>query len=54
MVYKDNGFFAFAKDHATMQNAGVHFLEEPRHEAYGTVAIFEDLYGNVWDLLQLK
>lgn len=44
----------FAKDHAAMVQAGVHFLEEPRHEAYGSVAVFEDLYGNSWDLLQLK
>lgn len=44
----------FAADHAAMVRAGVHFLEEPRHEAYGSVAVFEDLYGNTWDLLQLK
>jgi hypothetical protein len=30
----------------------VRFLEEPRREAYGTVAVFQDLYGNKWDLLQ--
>jgi catechol 2,3-dioxygenase-like lactoylglutathione lyase family enzyme len=42
----------FARDHARMQAAGVHFLEAPRHEPYGTVAVFEDLYGNRWDLLQ--
>ncbi|MGW6896554.1 VOC family protein [Streptomyces sp. NBC_01727] len=50
------GFFLhtedFAADHARMQAAGVHFLEEPRHETYGSVAVFEDLYGNRWDLLQ--
>jgi hypothetical protein len=33
---------------------GVKFLETPREESYGTVAVFEDLYGNKWDLLQLK
>ena len=44
----------FANDHAKMLRAGVKFLEEPRHEAYGSVAVFEDLYGNKWDLLQLK
>ncbi|MGN8023515.1 VOC family protein [Phyllobacterium sp. 22229] len=44
----------FAADHAAMVRAGVHFLEEPRHETYGSVAVFEDLYGNTWDLLQLK
>ncbi len=37
-----------------MSAAGVRFLEEPRHEAYGSVAVFEDLYGNRWDLLQPK
>ncbi|MFH8724633.1 VOC family protein [Streptomyces termitum] len=42
----------FARDHARMSEAGVKFLEEPRHEAYGSVAVFEDLYGNRWDLLQ--
>ncbi len=44
----------FSNDHAKMLRAGVKFLEEPRHEAYGSVAVFEDLYGNKWDLLQLK
>jgi catechol 2,3-dioxygenase-like lactoylglutathione lyase family enzyme len=44
----------FAGDHARMVAAGVSFLEEPRHEAYGAVAVFEDLYGNRWDLLQPK
>ncbi|MGA4729592.1 VOC family protein [Micromonospora taraxaci] len=42
----------FARDHARMVAAGVRFLEEPRHEAYGSVAVFVDLYGNRWDLLQ--
>ncbi|NJP33098.1 VOC family protein [Micromonospora thermarum] len=42
----------FAADHARMSAAGVRFLEEPRHEAYGSVAVFEDLYGNRWDLIQ--
>ena len=42
----------FARDHAAMTAAGVTFLEAPRHEPYGTVAVFEDLYGNRWDLLQ--
>ncbi|MEU1889926.1 VOC family protein [Streptomyces pristinaespiralis] len=50
------GFFLhtddFARDHARMTAAGVRFLEEPRHEAYGSVAVFEDLYGNKWDLLE--
>lgn len=42
----------FAGDHAAMLAAGVRFREAPRHEAYGTVAVFEDLYGNVWDLIE--
>ena len=45
---------AFEADHARMSAAGVTFLEAPRHEAYGSVAVFEDLYGNRWDLLQPK
>ena len=44
----------FARDHARMLAQGVKFLEAPRHEAYATVAVFEDLYGNKWDLLQPK
>jgi len=52
------GFFLhtddFDADHARMQAAGVKFLEAPRREPYATVAVFEDLYGNRWDLLQPK
>ncbi len=44
----------FARDHAAFRARGVRFLEDPRHEVYGTVAVFADLYGNRWDLLQLK
>lgn len=51
------GYFLYVDDfataHARMTELGVHFEEEPRHEAYGTVAVFRDLYGNRWDLLQL-
>ncbi len=43
----------FDRDHARMTAAGVRFREAPRNEPYGTVAVFEDLYGNPWDLLQL-
>ncbi|WP_084076901.1 VOC family protein [Demequina sp. NBRC 110057] len=42
----------FAAAHARMTAHGVHFREEPRHEPYGTVAIFEDLYGAPWDLIE--
>ncbi|MDQ0455293.1 VOC family protein [Rhizobium paknamense] len=52
------GFFLetddFARDHAAFLAAGVTFREPPRHEAYGSVAVFEDLYGNLWDLIQPK
>ena len=44
----------FARDHAEWSARGVRFLEPPRHEDYGTVAVFEDLYGNKWDLVQPK
>jgi catechol 2,3-dioxygenase-like lactoylglutathione lyase family enzyme len=42
----------FARDHAAFTAAGVRFREAPRHEPYGTVAVFEDLYGQPWDLIQ--
>lgn len=42
----------FARDHARLQAAGVRFVREPSHEEYGTVAVFEDLYGNRWDLIE--
>ena len=42
----------FDRDHARMRVNGVRFLEEPRREAYGTVAVFVDLYGNKWDLIE--
>jgi catechol 2,3-dioxygenase-like lactoylglutathione lyase family enzyme len=42
----------FARDHRAMQSRGVNFPEQPRKESYGTVAVFEDLYGNKWDLIQ--
>jgi catechol 2,3-dioxygenase-like lactoylglutathione lyase family enzyme len=44
----------FVRDYEKMVSRGVRFLESPRHENYGTVAVFEDLYGNKWDLLQLN
>lgn len=44
----------FARDHALMLAKGVAFREAPRHEAYGSVAVFADLYGNLWDLIQPK
>lgn len=42
----------FARDHKEFTARGVRFLESPRHEDYGTVAVFQDLYGNKWDLIE--
>ena len=44
----------FWLDYQMMKDRGVCFLEPPREEAYGTVAVFEDLYGNRWDLIEQK
>jgi len=44
----------FWRDYNRMKENNVHFLEEPRNEPYGTVVVFEDLYGNKWDLLEMK
>lgn len=42
----------FARDYHAYTQRGVRFVEQPRHEPYGIVAVFEDLYGNRWDLIQ--
>jgi catechol 2,3-dioxygenase-like lactoylglutathione lyase family enzyme len=44
----------FWRDYRDMQSRGVRFVEQPRDEAYGTVAVFVDLYSNRWDLVQPK
>ena len=44
----------FWRDYEQMKYKGVNFVEEPRAEEYGTVVIFQDLYGNRWDLIQIK
>ena len=44
----------FQRDYATLVARGVVFVREPKTESYGTVAVFKDLYGNLWDLLELK
>lgn len=50
------GFFLhtddFARDHARLLTARAHFEEAPRHETYGSVVVFRDLYGNRWDLIE--
>jgi catechol 2,3-dioxygenase-like lactoylglutathione lyase family enzyme len=52
------GFFLetdnFTRDHAAFLAHGVKFLEAPRHEPYGTVAVFEDPFGNKWDVIEPK
>jgi len=42
----------FQRDYASMREAGVTFVREPKREEYGSVAVFKDLYGNLWDLFQ--
>ncbi len=42
----------FDRDHALFEARGVRFIEAPREEPYGKVAVFEDLYGNRWDLIE--
>jgi catechol 2,3-dioxygenase-like lactoylglutathione lyase family enzyme len=52
------GFFLhsddFARTYASLQKNGVRFVEAPRSEPYGRVVVFEDLYGNRWDLLERR
>ena len=44
----------FYRDYPILKARGLNFIEEPRHETYGVVAIFEDLYGNRWDFIQYQ
>ena len=44
----------FWRDYEAYRRKGVVFVREPKEESYGTVAVFEDIYGNLWDLLQPK
>jgi hypothetical protein len=43
---------SFTRDHLAYTQRGVRFVEAPRHEPYGIVAVFEDPYGNRWDLIE--
>ncbi len=43
----------FWRDYKDMESKGINFVREPKKQEYGMVAVFEDLYGNLWDLLQL-
>jgi len=47
-LFTDN----FWRDYSRMLDKKIHFIRPPNEEEYGTVAVFEDLYGNLWDLLQ--
>jgi catechol 2,3-dioxygenase-like lactoylglutathione lyase family enzyme len=47
-LYTDN----FYRDYQSMLEKGIHFVRQPVKEVYGTVAVFEDLYGNLWDLIE--
>lgn len=44
----------FERDYSAMKNEGVIFVREPQKQAYGIVAVFKDLYGNLWDLIQYE
>jgi len=44
----------FWRDYNEMLSSGITFVREPKTESYGTVAVFEDLYGNLWDLIELS
>lgn len=44
----------FWRDYREMREAGIRFVREPKEAEYGTVAVFEDLYGNWWDLIEVK
>ncbi len=44
----------FWRDYNEMLTQGIHFVREPKEASYGTVAVFEDLYGNLWDLVEMK
>lgn len=44
----------FWRDYETFTSRGINFVRDPKTEDYGTVAVFEDLYGNLWDLVQFS
>lgn len=44
----------FYRDYHAMKNKGIEFVRDPSHETYGIVAVFKDLYGNLWDLIERK
>lgn len=44
----------FWRDYEDIKSKGVNFVRDPKTEEYGTVAVFEDLYGNLWDLVEFS
>jgi catechol 2,3-dioxygenase-like lactoylglutathione lyase family enzyme len=44
----------FERDYEAFRTNGIRFVREPKHAPYGTVAVFEDLYGNLWDLVEFN
>jgi uncharacterized glyoxalase superfamily protein PhnB len=44
----------FWRDYNNYTSKGIDFVREPKEETYGTVAVFKDLYGNLWDLIEVK
>jgi catechol 2,3-dioxygenase-like lactoylglutathione lyase family enzyme len=44
----------FQRDYKNMQEAGIEFIREPSIESFGKVAVFKDLYGNLWDFIEPK
>ncbi|WP_346848181.1 MULTISPECIES: VOC family protein [unclassified Clostridium] len=44
----------FWRDYKEMKNIGIEFVREPKEQEYGTVAVFKDLYGNLWDLVEFN
>lgn len=44
----------FWRDYNSMMTKGIEFVREPKEQSYGTVAVFKDLYGNLWDLVQFR
>lgn len=45
------GTYDFWRDYNEMKNIGIEFIREPKEQDYGTVVVFKDLYGNLWDLV---
>jgi len=53
-IYLFLGTDDFWRDYKEMLSKGIEFVREPKEQSYGTVAVFKDLYGNLWDLVQFE